>query len=280
MDAVLISFDLEVASDRQKLETSAEDLIITQIGFASLDTRDIDVLSSSSDLSRLISVAMYVVKSKAKSKKAARKQERECIFAPARSILQDQVVATIARHLRIPDDLRRGQAEDNLRAVVLVGNSIGEDLRFLRCLGMDIAAFAPMRLIVVDTHTVARFVLPPYHPNLRVPPGHSFSLAGILAQLGYHPRLDVFHNAGNDAVYSLYATLLLVVERGAARELELGITERIRLQYIRRAVSKVLEQSFAIESPDAQPLYPPVMIMLGAGLREIASALVPRPAEP
>ncbi|KAI0454316.1 hypothetical protein F5B21DRAFT_524721 [Xylaria acuta] len=183
-DAVLISLDLEVSSDQQKLHLSTDEPPVTQVGFASLDTRDFASLDASTDLKSLISVHMYQIEVLPKSKKAARKQERQCIFAQTQQISPEKVPTIITQNLRIQDDSGHNATSSQLRAIVLVGHSIREDLKILHFLGIDVPSIAPI-VAVIDTHTISRFILPPYYPNLLTLSGQTFSLMDVLAQLGY-----------------------------------------------------------------------------------------------
>lgn len=242
IDALFVSLDLEVASDRQKLHLSAEKPVVKQLAFTALDTRDIRSLSASSDLNSLISVQMFEVPLSLMSKKAKKKKEKaqECVFAQTHLITSGEVPTTITRNLRIRDSLARSDSS-HLRNIVLVGQSLGEDLRILRLLGIDLASVGPIPTII-DTHSISRFLFPPYDPNRAPGPGQDFSLAGVLANLGSSPPRSEFHNAGNDAMYSLYAMLLLAIKKGTAREAELSTRELRNLKTIREAVFKALER--------------------------------------
>ncbi len=68
-DAVFISLDLEVGSDRQRLHLSTDEPLVTQVSFARLDIRDFASLSASSNLESLISAYMYQIEVPSKSKK-------------------------------------------------------------------------------------------------------------------------------------------------------------------------------------------------------------------
>ncbi|KAI0401810.1 hypothetical protein F4802DRAFT_618369 [Xylaria palmicola] len=219
-DAVFVSLDLEVGSDRQRLHLSTDEPLVTQLGFARLDMRDFDSLVASNDWESLISAYMYQIEVLSKSKKAARKPEQPY-------------------------------------------------LKVLRLLGIDISTMAPIAA-VLDTHTLSRFVLPPHHPNAPRLPGQDFSLRGVLARLGCRPPIAAFHNAGNDAVFSLLAVLLLTVRSSAARKAELGASELVNLHAIERAVSRI-QTHYALAGTGAQhrDLDPRPPATLGAGLREL-----------
>lgn len=243
VDAVFVSLDLEVASDRQRLHLSDEKPVVRQLAFASLDTRDIRSMSVSSDLRSLMSLQMFEVCLSPDTKKPVQEmaKEKQCLFAQTQSIPSDEVSSTIIRNLCIRDSLAAPE-NSSLRNIVLVGHSLGEDLKILRLLDIDPATVGPIPTII-DTHSMARFIFPPYHPNHPVEPGQDFSLAGVLAELGCLPDKSEFHNAGNDAVYSLYAMLLLAIKAGTAREANLGKGERRSLETLRSVVSEAVGQN-------------------------------------
>ena len=226
-DAVFISLDLEVASDREKLHLSPEKPVVRQLGFARLDTRDIRSLSSSSNLESLILLSMFENNRLPKPKGL----ERPCLFAQTQHIALRQIPATIRQNLCIQDT----QQKNALRKIVLVGHSIRQDLKILHLLGIDTASLAQI-LTIIDTHSISRFLLPPFHPGLPTLPGQKFTLAGVLAQLGYKPRPWGFHNAGNDAVYTLYVMILLAIKRVDGRASDLSESESTSLEAIRCAV--------------------------------------------
>lgn len=250
IDAVFVSLDLEVASDRQRLHLSTTKPVATQLAFASLDTRHIHSLSGSSDLRSLISVQMFEVDLPPTSKKAAREKEKgqQCIFAQTHLITSQEVFTTITQNLRITDSLA-GTENSHLRNIVLVGHSLGEDLRILRLLGIDLASVGPI-LTIIDTHSISRYLFPPYRPDRAPGPGQDFSLAGVLAKFGCVPPRSEFHNAGNDAVYSLYAMLLLAIKEGIAREAKLSTSEFRNLETIRRSVSDTLGIYDHLQEPE------------------------------
>lgn len=90
-DAVFISLDLEVASDRKTLHPSGNKPIVTQLGFARLDTRDVYSISSSSDMRRLISLRTFKVTGLSLSKTSQSKGKKRCVFATPKEIVDEQV---------------------------------------------------------------------------------------------------------------------------------------------------------------------------------------------
>jgi hypothetical protein len=239
-DAILISIDLEVASDRKLLHLSNEKPLVTQIGFARLDTRDIRSMSNAADLRNMISVHFFLISDLLLSKtgEAKAKAKNQCVFAKSQKIDAAEVPPIIIKNLQLPDD---NATDGSLRNIVLVGQSIKEDLKVLRYLGIEPFTIAPV-LSVVDTYLMARYALPPFSPKIRLEPGQDFTLAGILSELGCQPNREEFHNAGNDAVYSVYAMLLIAIEYTASRSGELSLDENSSLETLRSVVFKTLQR--------------------------------------
>ncbi|KAI1123669.1 hypothetical protein F5Y10DRAFT_251360 [Nemania abortiva] len=210
---------------------------------------------------------MYQIEVPPKPKKAARKQERPCMFTHTQQILLEEVPTILMQHLRIRNNPAR--TGDQLQAIILIGHSIREDLKILRLLGIDISTISPI-LAVLDTHTISRFVLPPHHPNVPTLPWQDFSLRGVLAQLSCRPPITAFHNAGNDAVFSLLAILLLAIRNCATRKAELSARELVNLCTVKHAVSWIQRQ-YAFTGTGAQyrNLDSGSLATLGAGLREL-----------
>lgn len=239
-----MSLDLGVASDRQRMYLSYEKPVVRQLGFARLDTRDIHILSPSSDLKSLISLHMFETRILRKSKR----EERQCLLAQTQYITQDQVSTTINQNLHV-EDCSDNHQNGHLLEIVLVGHSIREDLRVLRLLGIDVPCLTQI-LTIIDTHSISRFIFPPYHPSLIPEPGQAFSLAGVLARFGCRLRPSEFHNAGNDAVHTLYAMLPLAIKRADTRATELSEGESTTLEVIRRAASDAVDRGLSYDPFD------------------------------
>lgn len=191
---------------------------------------------------------------------------KPCVFSETQQISRKQVRSTITQNLRIRDQLSN-PTNTTLRNIALVGHSIGEDLRILRLLGIDISKTAPI-LTIIDTHTISRYIFPPFHPNSRPEPGQNFSLAGVLGELGCRPPTSEFHNAGNDATYSLYAMLLLAIKSGTSREIELGVDEMRTLESIKGMVFETLKEGISNKASETEQENPKPIVTLGAGLAE------------
>jgi hypothetical protein len=83
---------------------------------------------------------------------------RECVFAEAFLLPQNQVAATVTKYLRIRDD---GSPKSRaLRDIVIVGHSPEVDLKILQRPGVDVYEVAPV-LAVVDTFRMTPLLLWP-----------------------------------------------------------------------------------------------------------------------
>ena len=230
-DAVFISLDLEVASDRKFLSSSGEQPVITQLGFARLDTRHLSSLSEENDLHSFLSVRFYNVEGQSLSKSARNKKKRKpCVFARPARITPQCVARTITQNIQIPDT--GDTKKDSFRNIILVGHSVKEDLKILQYIGLHLFDLAPIS-IVIDTYLLARYMLPPYSPSVRLQPGQNLSLAGVLSQLGCRPCPSHFHNVGNDAVYTMYAMLLLGIVNTTRRVAQLNSEETRRSELLK-----------------------------------------------
>ena len=285
-DAVFVSMDIEVASPvrnamcpSSSLSSSAGKPVIEQIAFASLDPRNLRRYPRKRrNIGRMIKVQMFHVGPPGARKPSAsvKKRGARCLFAASRGITQEQLSGTVRRALRIRDRSDAAVADgDALRNIVLIGHSIGNNIWMLRHLGIDVCAAAPI-LCTIDTHLVSRHV---FLTSQQQPPTaaaeestHRFCLRGVLAELGFRPDdASSFHNAGNDAVYSLYAMLLLAIKEGRVREPELRVSELRNLDIIDHLVSEALRGVSEPVDSAKEEESPSAVAKLGAGLQEIAT---------
>jgi hypothetical protein len=201
-DDIIMSLDMEVEKREASLTRTARRPYVNQLAIATLDTRYLKDLASTADLKSLIPVRLF---------QSVARSEMTDHSSPvsAGTIIQKQVTATVLDNLLVIDKLASAAGKHRYRQVVLVGQSIWEDLRSLRLLGFDAALFSIIPMIL-DTHEMARHLFPPFHPKLDLPSGQDFSLADVLARFGHRPDSTRFHNATNDAVYTLHLLLFLV----------------------------------------------------------------------
>ncbi|RNJ52811.1 hypothetical protein D7B24_002857 [Verticillium nonalfalfae] len=112
----------------------------------------------------------------------------------------------------------------NFRKVIVVGHSTDGDLATLKRIGFNMYKEKTVAAIL-DTHTLSREVL------ARERATSGYSLAGPLTALGCPYGPHELHNAGNDATYTLRATLMLAAVWGDGQESLPGATtyqERLR----------------------------------------------------
>lgn len=83
------------------------------------------------------------------------------------------------------------------RKFILVGHGFSFEIQVLKGLGINLA-FAPMVENILDTHYLSLEAF-----------GQDFNLSRLMRQLGIEG--SHFHNAGNDASFSLRAMLLLAI---------------------------------------------------------------------
>jgi hypothetical protein len=113
------------------------------------------------------------------------------------------------------------------RNVVLVGHDINQDINYLRKIGISLANFSCI-IDTVDTASLFRVYM--HDPNSR-------SLGHILAEfdlMGWH-----LHNAGNDAVYTLWAMMAICAKHTAAE----GEVAEKREQKLREREEAAIEQA-------------------------------------
>lgn len=216
-EPIFISFDLAVACDRERLNHLDEKPVIRQMGFARLDIRNFCSPYFLENPNHFISLRCVQVTGVSLSRKSKTKNKRKAVFATPKNIRQYRVAAEVTQNLQIRDN-RCGSG--SLRNIVLIGQSIKRDLKILEYLGIDVFNIAPI-VAVIDTCFLARFTLPPFDPITPLKPGQDFTLFGVLSQLGCNPDPYEFHNAGNDAVYTLYVLVLLTINHVADRTTEL-----------------------------------------------------------
>ncbi|GAB7363449.1 hypothetical protein MBLNU230_g3723t1 [Neophaeotheca triangularis] len=219
-DVVFLSLDCEAYEHAQHK--------ITELGISTLDTRDLANLShsdSESAWTEKIRSAHFrpVEHAKLVNKKFLRGCPERFNFGITRMIRLSEAERVLRRVFRAPGLLLRahepveGEVESAFasaerREVVLVGHGLGNDRKYLRQLGFDLATAAP-GLKTADTQVLAG-------STKKVTVG----LARLLKVLGVEAR-DL-HNAGNDAAYTLWALVLkarMDFLKPGAVERELGV---------------------------------------------------------
>lgn len=113
---------------------------------------------------------------------------KECSFAEALEVSQNDLPSTIKKYIRIRDD--RALYPKALRNVVIVGHSLAHDLPLLKRLGVEIYRLAPV-VGVLDTHIMARYQPGPNSKLMSgAAPTTSFTLGALLQRM-HIPRVKV-----------------------------------------------------------------------------------------
>jgi hypothetical protein len=194
LDAIFIAIDFEYSNFPAKTGR----IRLREVGISRLDTRDIRY----KEPEKIISSQHYrtVVDTK------------EFLFGTSIDIEQDKLVSLL-KHLLVPEDNSSKQP----RQLILVGHGFSFEIQVLRGLGINLAV-APVVENILDTHYLGIEVF-----------GQDFSLSRLTRQLGLAG--SHFHNAGNDANFSLRAMLLLATnnlpEAESSQQSRLEIYEKI-----------------------------------------------------
>lgn len=194
LDAVFIAIDFEYSHFSAKTGR----IRLREVGISTLDTRAIRY----KEPEKIISSQHYRTVTDTK----------EFLFGTSIDITQDELVSLL-KHLLIPEDNSGKQP----RQLILVGHGFSFEIQVLRGLGINLA-LAPVVENILDTHYLGIEVF-----------GQDFSLSSLTRQLGLEG--SHFHNAGNDANFSLRAMLLLaahdLLEAESSQQSRLEIYEKI-----------------------------------------------------
>lgn len=132
------------------------------------------------------------------------------------------------------DDAAAADAAAPQRTLVLVGHDVNNDIAFLRKLGYDVTNLSNLRTL--DTSILHRAYTHNWNPA---------KLSLLLEELDIEPWY--LHNAGNDAVYTLQALLGLGVrsaaERGREEERVRGVVEQRAKMEAEKAAKRVYEEA-------------------------------------
>ena len=167
---------------------------------------------------------------------SAEKAKRKCVFAKTKKITSDRVAPTVMKRLRVCDT-RGVDGKRPLRPVILVGQSLNKDLEILSRLNIDV--FEETRIFTtIDTHEIAQHLFKSHTNSSTTNRKLKLSLFGTLSALGCHAEYTEFHNAGNDAVYTLYLMLLLGIKKGMASIAKLEVEQARRVELLKQVVFK------------------------------------------
>ncbi|TVY49040.1 hypothetical protein LOCC1_G001340 [Lachnellula occidentalis] len=191
VDLVFVAIDFEAPD--YIINRFQQGCLDTQVGLAILDTRSLSATSKFTTFN-------FITREDAYFEKSAPFYH----WGTAEKTPVTSMLSKINNCLRVYQD----------RSIVLVGHGVFTELRALKALGFD---FQEHRVIAkLDTYLLAQ--------DLQL--GH-FRLRNLLVELECRCNIN-FHNAGNDANYTLRALLLLAIKAiGAVESRETA--ERVRI---------------------------------------------------
>ncbi|CRK16343.1 hypothetical protein BN1708_011737 [Verticillium longisporum] len=202
LDAVIVSLDLEVSRRCRKLSWIARNINPNQ-GTGGLPRK------------RQIRTQQYSTLNASKDFEDCDVTDfKECEFAETVRIAAEQVIHVITNAVRIQEHDSTGEKvadTRNFRKVIIVGQSIDGDLAVLKRIGLNLYKEKTVAAIL-DTYTLGRKIL------TRERATGGYSLTGMLTVLGCPYGPHELHNAGNDATYTLRATLMLAAVWGDEQE--------------------------------------------------------------
>jgi DNA polymerase III alpha subunit (gram-positive type) len=137
---------------------------------------------------------------------------RKSIFGQTIDILQDELVTMLKRLLYMEN-----KPLGEIRDLILVGHGFGFEIKAMKGLGIDLT-LAPSVIEIFDTEFLGYEVF-----------GKDFkcSLSKVIKEVGILG--ESFHNAGNDANFTLRAMLLLAIYRYDPSKLDRAQREKIEM---------------------------------------------------
>ena len=209
--------------------------IITEIGFASLDTKDIEKLPpGTSGINWQSKVNARHIRIKENMGYHNSKFVDGCAdkfeFGSSEVVEKAQIHNTLAECFRYPlrlissgyDNSQEG-SDLNQRNIVVVGHDVRNDIKYLQKLGYNLLQLSNV-LEVIDTVALDKAWKEHSQPR---------SLGTILYELDM-PSWHL-HNAGNDAVYTLWAMLGVTIQNAdkRAKREQTTSTESMRYDAVR-----------------------------------------------
>jgi hypothetical protein len=198
-DAIFVAIDFEWGE--KQTTTGGRKLHLREVGIAMLDTRDLRKNNVSKDV---ISTQHYRIVWDDKS------YGNKFLFGESTNVTQAEAV-TILKRLFYLD---KGPSEE-VRNIILVGHGVAWEVRVMLGLKIDLRK-ADDVIQIIDTNKLAVDVL-----------GRTKRLKDVVSDLGMSGAN--FHNAGNDANYSLRAMLLLSIYGEDESKLEGAIKETVEM---------------------------------------------------
>ncbi|KAH7378042.1 hypothetical protein BKA64DRAFT_248237 [Cadophora sp. MPI-SDFR-AT-0126] len=199
LDVIFVAIDFEYSHYSPKTGR----IRLREVGISLLDTRDL--LHQNISWDDAIFTQHYRTVTDMKT----------FLFGKSVDISQDELVDVLKRLLYLED-----RSSESVRGLILVGHGFGFDVKVLECLGLDLN-LAPSVIEIFDTEFLGCEVL-----------GRDFksSLSNVVRETGISGGL--YHNAGNDANFSLRAMLLLACHR--CKTLKTNRTLQSRLEMCKK----------------------------------------------
>ncbi|KAH9218292.1 hypothetical protein DL95DRAFT_444268 [Leptodontidium sp. 2 PMI_412] len=199
LDVIFIAIDFEYSHYSPK----TGHIRLREVGISMLDTRDL--CHQSNSLKDIISTQHYRTATDTKT----------FLFGKSIDISQDELVLILKRLLCL-----EGESPKPIRDLILVGHGLGFENKVLKGLGLDLN-LAPSVIEIFDTEFLGYEV---FDKTFKC------SLSNVVRKTGISGGF--FHNAGNDANFSLRAMLLLACHR--YDPLKANITLQSRLEMYRK----------------------------------------------
>jgi hypothetical protein len=223
LDVVFVCIDFEAS----RRDTGEGVPPVAQFGIATLNTRVVKSEAPPCPATKSISTQQFSTSHASKDFFDCDSTDfKECVFAETHFVSRNNLAITFAKSLRIQDTTSSDPKA--LRKIALVGHSTMSDIIYLERLGVDLYESASV-LEIFDTHSMSKLVF-----------GRGFTVGALLGQLECPCEASDFHNAGNDATYTLHAMLMLAIKGSESREMSLPENES--LEHLRALVQNELHQ--------------------------------------
>jgi hypothetical protein len=196
LDVIFIAIDFEYSHYSPKTGR----IRLREVGISMLDTRDL--CHENIHFEDIISIQHYRTVTDTK----------EFLFGKTINILQDELIIILKRLLYFEEETPK-----QIRDLILVGHGFGFEIKAMKGLGLDLN-LAPSVIEIFDTEFLGYEV---FGKNFKC------SLSNIVKETGISGGF--FHNAGNDANFSLRAMLLLAIHRYGTLKMDKALQSRLEM---------------------------------------------------
>ncbi len=230
-DVIFIAVDVEAYERQQK--------IVTEIGVATLDTRDLKKSAPGAvgeDWQQFIRGRHFRIAEYKNYKNTEFVQgcPENFEFGNSEFISKDDIGSTLSSCFKQPFSAPESSDPEEKRNIILLGHDVSQDITYLQRAGFNVLNSGNL---IATVDTVELFKVYKKDPNSR-------SLGGILYEFdltGWH-----LHNAGNDAVYTVWAMLAICVkaaDKGSTSERQQDTIEKRTEAAVEQAKQKVQDES-------------------------------------